>query len=74
MGGKTLLKLLNILGANCIRQTEIQTDGPLIPETSYFEVKTTIRKVKRHKSPCFLQTLAGLFQAGLETFPMRSLN
>jgi len=34
-----------------VRQTEIQTAEPLVPEKSAFEVVMAIGKLKRHKSP-----------------------
>jgi len=38
-------------GANGVRQTEIVTAEPLLPEPSAFEFGMTIEKLKRHKSP-----------------------
>jgi hypothetical protein len=36
---------------NDVRQTEICTAEPLVPEPSTFEVEMAIEKLKRHKSP-----------------------
>jgi len=37
-------------GVNDVRQTEIHTAEPLVPELSAFEVDLAIEKLKRHKS------------------------
>jgi len=42
-------QLLNVHGVNDVWQTEIHTAGPLVPETSAFEVEMAIEKLKRHK-------------------------
>ena len=39
-------QLLNVHGVNDIRQTEIHTAEPLVPETSAFEVDLAIEKLK----------------------------
>ena len=38
-------------GVNDVRQTEIHTAKPLVPEPSAFEVEMAIEKIKSHKSP-----------------------
>ena len=43
-------QLLNIHGVNDVRQTELHTAEPLVPELSPFEVKFAIEKLKSHKS------------------------
>ena len=65
---ESLLSFTELRGANCFMQTEVQTAGPVVPETSYFEESKKIEIAVR------FQTSAGLFQAGFETFPVRSLN
>jgi hypothetical protein len=40
-------QLLNILGVNNIRHTEIPTAQPLMPEPSAFEVEMAIEKLKK---------------------------
>jgi hypothetical protein len=35
-------------GVNDVRQTEIHTAGPLVPELSAFEFQMDIEKLKRH--------------------------
>jgi hypothetical protein len=42
---------LNINGVNDVRQTEIQTAEPLVPEPSAFEVEMAVEMLKSHKSP-----------------------
>ncbi len=42
---------MNVHGVNDVRQTEIHTAEPLVPEKSAVEVETAIEKLKRHQSP-----------------------
>jgi len=44
-------QLLNKPGVNDVRQTEIQTAEPLLPELNAFGVQLAIGKLKSHKSP-----------------------
>jgi hypothetical protein len=44
-------RLLNVHGVSDIRQTEIHTTEPLVPEPSAFAVEMATGKLKRHKSP-----------------------
>ena len=44
-------QLLNMHGVNDVRQTEIHTAEPLMPEPSDFEFEFAIEKLKSHKSP-----------------------
>ena len=44
-------QLLKVYGVNHVRQTEIYTAEPLVPQPSAFEIKIAIEKLKRHKSP-----------------------
>jgi len=44
-------QLLNVHEDNDVRQAEIHTVEPLVPELSVFEVDVTIGKPKSHKSP-----------------------
>jgi hypothetical protein len=57
---------LNVRGVN-IRQTEIHTAEPLVPEPSSSEVETAIENLKRYKSPGTDQIPAELIQAGGNT-------
>jgi len=57
-------QLLNVQGVNGVRQTEIRTAVPLVPNPSAFEVEMAIEKLKRHKSPGTDQTPTKLIDAG----------
>jgi hypothetical protein len=50
-------------GVNDVRQTEIQTEEPLVPEPNAFEVKMATEKLKRHKSPGTDEILTELIKA-----------
>jgi hypothetical protein len=54
---------LNVYGVNDVRQTEIQTAEPLVPEPNAFVVEMAIEKLKRHKSPSTEQIPAALVAA-----------
>jgi hypothetical protein len=60
-------QLLNVHGVNNVRQTEIHTAEPLVPEPSFFEVEIAIEKLKGDKSPDIDQILVELIQAGGNT-------
>jgi hypothetical protein len=53
-------QLFNIQGVSDVRQTEIRTAEPLMPEPSVFEVEMAIEKLKTQKSPGIEQILAKL--------------
>jgi hypothetical protein len=57
-------QLLNVHADNDVRQTEIHTAEPLVPEPSVFEVELDIEKLKRYKSPGTDQIPAELIKAG----------
>jgi hypothetical protein len=42
-------QLWNVHGANDVRQAEIHTAEPLVPESSVFEVELAIEKIKSHQ-------------------------
>jgi hypothetical protein len=44
-------QLLNVHGVGDVRQTEIHTAEPIVPELSAFEDEMATEKLKRHKSP-----------------------
>jgi hypothetical protein len=56
-------ELLNVHGVNDVRQTEIHTAEPLVPEPSSSEVEIAIEKMKKYKSPGIDQIPAELIQA-----------
>jgi hypothetical protein len=60
-------QLLLVQGAAGIRQTEIHTAEPFMPEPSAAEVEVTIRELKRYKAPGSDQITAEMIQAGGET-------
>jgi hypothetical protein len=57
-------QLLNVYGVNNVRQTEVHTAEPLVPESSAFEVEMAIEKLKRHKSPGTDQIPAEVIKSG----------
>ena len=44
-------QLFNVRGVNDVRQAEIHTAEPLVPELSALKFEMAIEKLKRHKSP-----------------------
>jgi hypothetical protein len=55
-------QLLNEYGVKDVRQTEIRTAEPLVPEPSSFEVEIAFEKLKSNgdrASPCFRPFLIG---------------
>jgi hypothetical protein len=60
-------QLLNVRGVRDVRQKDIQTIEPLVPEPSLVEVKIAIGGFKTYKSPGTDQILAELIKAGGET-------
>jgi hypothetical protein len=59
-------QLLTIHGVSDVRQLEIHTAGPLVPDPSSSEVEIAIDNLKRYKTPSSDQILAELIQAGGE--------
>ena len=62
-----LSQLLNVHGVNDVRQAEIHTAEPLVPEPSAFEVELAIEKLKSHKPPGINHIPAELIKAGGRT-------
>jgi len=58
---KHFFQLFNV---SDVRQIEIHTAEPLVPEPSAFEVETAIEKLNRHKSPGTDQISAEQIKAG----------
>jgi len=54
----------NVHGVKDVRQAEIHTAEPLVPEPSASEVELTINKLKCHKSPGTDHILAKLIKRG----------
>jgi hypothetical protein len=57
----------DVHGVHCVRQTDIHTAGPSIPEPRFVKVKIAIGKLKSYKSPGTDQIPAELIKAGGET-------
>jgi hypothetical protein len=58
---------LNVHRVSDLRQIEVYTAGPLVPDPSPFEVDTPIANLKRYKSPSSDQIPEDMIQAGGET-------
>ena len=58
---------MNVHGISDVRQAEIHTAEPLVPEPSALEVELAIEKLKSHKSPGFDHIPAELIKAGGST-------
>jgi hypothetical protein len=63
----SLLPVIECTWGLDVRQTEMHTAEPLVPDPSPFEVKISIAKLKRYKLPGTDQILAELIQAWGET-------
>jgi hypothetical protein len=68
-------QLLNVHGVNDLRQTEIHTAEPLVPEPNVFEVEMAIGKRKKSTNHQVLKKShrSGLNQ-GAECFVLRAIN
>jgi len=60
-------QLFNVHGVKDVRQAEIHTAEPLIPEPNASEVGLAIDKIKSHKSPGIDQIPAELIKVGCRT-------
>jgi hypothetical protein len=60
-------QMLNVYGVHDVRQMDIHTAEPLVPEPSLVEVKIAIRKLKSYKFPGTDQIPAELIKAGGDT-------
>jgi hypothetical protein len=58
---------LNVYGFSDVRQAEIHTAEPLVPEPSALETELAIVKLKSYKSPGSGQMPAELIKAGSRT-------
>ena len=54
---------LNVHGVHNVRQREIYTTEPVLPDPSAFEFEMVMVNLKRHKSPGIDQIPAGLIKA-----------
>jgi hypothetical protein len=60
-------QILNVHMVSDVRQAEIHTAEPLVPEPSVLEVELAIEKLKSHKSPGIDQIPVELIKAGGRT-------
>jgi hypothetical protein len=60
-------QVLNVHEVHDVRQMDIHTAEPLVPEPSLVKVEIAIGKLKSYKSPRTDQILAELIKAGGET-------
>jgi len=60
--------LLIVHEVNDVRQTEIDTAEPLVPDSNAFEFEMTFEILKRHKSPGIDQIPAEFIKARGRTF------
>ena len=65
-------QLLNVHRANNVRQAEIHTVEPLVPQPSAFEVELAIEKLRRQKSPGTDQIPAELIKVGGRTIHLET--
>jgi hypothetical protein len=66
-GKNYLSKLLTVYKVSDVRQIEIYTAEPLVPEPSPFKIEIPIAKLKSYKSPSSDQIPTELIQVGGET-------
>jgi hypothetical protein len=59
-----LLSAIELYGINDVRQIEMNTTEPLVPESSSFKVYVATEKLKGYKSPGIDQILEELIPAG----------
>ena len=57
-------QFFSVHGFSDVRQREMLTAEPLVPEPSAFEVELAVKKLKSHKSPGIDQIPAELIKAG----------
>jgi hypothetical protein len=67
-------KLLNVHRVSDVRQIELHTAEPLVPNPSYFEVEIAIANLKSYKSPGSDQISAELVQTRGEILRSETIN
>jgi hypothetical protein len=60
-------QLLSVHAVNNVRQTEVHTPQPLVPEPSASEVEMATEKLKRHKPPGIDNIPAEMIKVGNRT-------
>ena len=68
---KYFSQLLNVRGVKDLRQTEIHTAEPLVPEPSSSAFELAIESLNNHRSPGTDQIKAELIKAGVERLAVR---
>jgi hypothetical protein len=71
---KYFSQLMNVHRVSDVRQIEIDTAEPLVPDPSFFEVEIAIAKMKRYKSPGSNQISKNLFKQEVKNCGLRSVN
>jgi len=71
---KYFSQLLNVRGVKDVRQTEIHTAEPLVPEPSSSAFELAIESLNNHRSPGTDQIKAELIKAGVERLAVRVTN
>jgi hypothetical protein len=66
--------VLNVHAIHNVKQTEIHTAEPLVPERSLSEVEIAIGKLKRYKSPSTDQVSGELIKAEVKHYVLRYTN
>ena len=67
-------QLFNVHGVKEVRQTEIHTAKPLVPEPSAAELELAIAKLKSHNSPGIDQISEDVFRTEVQQFTWRFIN
>ena len=67
-------QLLNIHGVNDVRQTELHTAEPQVPEPSTSEAELAIEKLKRHNHQVLTKSQQNWLRQGVGQFALRSIN
>jgi len=67
-------QLLNVYGVNDVRQTEIHTAEPLVPEPSASELELTIKKLKVTYHQVLIKYQQNCLKHGVKQFAMRLIN
>jgi hypothetical protein len=71
---KYFSQLLNVHRVSDVRQIEIHTAEPLVPDTSPFEVEIAIAKLKRYESPGSDEIPAELIKQEVKYYILRSIS
>jgi hypothetical protein len=67
-------QVLNVHGFHNVRQDDIHTAEPLVPEHSLIKVEIAIGKLKNYKSPGTYQILTELIRVGVKHYVLRYRN